>query len=300
MEFRKFPLLDGPHRIGRFELFLISDGLMTLAGQSMFRTMEQVDDPPPDPLKARPDGERRHSGRTLVGLNALLIRVDQEIILVDTGIGDKGEIKSFEYETPRTLHTGLAELGIAPEQVTQVINSHLHFDHCGGNTRYDADGNLVPTFPNAVYRISRGEFECAKDPPPGTKRDFARVNFLPLVDSGQLELWDRDGELTPGVFVETTGGHTRDHAIFLIRDGGATACFLADLIPTSSHLHPSLVMKYDLFPDDVKKVKRDVLERAVAENWLLLFDHAPRVKVGRVVKEGHRFVFRPETLMVYS
>lgn len=287
-------IVDGPYRVGRFTLHLLSDGLMRLTGQSMFRTMDQVDDSPPPPLSQRPEGEKRHTGRTLVGLNALLIQDGQHIVLVDTGIGSKFEVaegKSYAFERPRKLLQGLSSLGITSDQVTHVINSHLHFDHCGGNTHYDDDGLLVAAFPKAVYHISRGEFEYAKDPPPREKRDFPLENILPLLETGQLELWDHDGEVLPGISVRTTGGHTRDHAIIVVQDGGETACFLADLIPTASHLHPSLVMKYDLFPSEVKKMKRELLETAAREQWLLLFDHAPRIKAGHIRQEGTRFVF---------
>ncbi len=299
-----FETITGPFHIGSFTLHLISDGLMRLSGQSMFRTTEQVDDVPIPKASERPEGEHRRTGRTLVGLNALLIQDGKHNVLVDTGIGNKQEVaegKSYEFERPRKLLSGLAELSLQASDITHVINTHLHFDHCGGNTIADADGNLSPAFPNATYFMARGEVEYAQNPPPRERRDFPLVNILPILESGQMELWDHDGELLPGIEVQTTGGHTRDHAIVIIRSRRRgnpaaqefeSACFLADLIPTASHLHPSLVMKYDLFPDDVKKYKRSLLERAVRENWLLLFDHAPRVKAGRVELVEKRFVFR--------
>ena len=263
----------------------------------MFRTADQVDDVASTEKRSdRPAGETRHTGRTLVGLNCLLMQDGEKKILIDTGIGNKHEVKegrSYEFERPRRLVNGLANLGLSPSDITHVINSHLHFDHCGGNTEFDENGNLQAAFPKATYFMARGEFECAKEPPPRAKRDFPLENILPLQETGQLELWDHDGELLSGISVLTTGGHTRDHAVLLISDGGLTACFLADLIPTASHLHPSLVMKYDMFPDDVKKVKRYLLERASAEQWLLFFDHAPRVRMGRVVMNGNRVSFSP-------
>lgn len=299
--FSGLSLIDGPFHIGDFRIHLISDGGMMLLGQSMFRTLDQVaeDDNHAASVpskKERPSGETRHSGRTLVGLNVLLVETNKMKLLVDTGIGNKGEIsegRSYLFEKPRRLLEGLAKLAVQPSEITHVINTHLHFDHCGGNTSYDADGNAIPTFPNATYLISRGEFECAQYPPPGERKSIPLINLLPLVESGQLDLWDHDGELLPGIAIRTTGGHTRNHAVVIIKSKEEVGCFLGDLIPTSSHIHPNLVMKYDLFPFEVKQSKKALLEEASQNHWLLFFDHAPRIRVGRVIKDKHRYQFHP-------
>ncbi|MCX7836107.1 MAG: MBL fold metallo-hydrolase [bacterium] len=299
--FSKFPLIEGPFSIGDFRVYLISDGGMLLMGQSMFRTMDQIaasdhhaaEIPHP---RERPEGETKHKGRTLIGLNVLYIEHPSFRVLVDTGIGNKGEVsegRSYIFQKPRLLLDNLSKLGVHPTNITHVINTHLHFDHCGGNTTYNEEKEAIPTFPNATYFISRGEYECALYPPPGERKSIPLINILPLQENNQLELWDHDGELLPGIEVRTTGGHTRNHCIVLIKSSSETGCFLADLIPTSSHIHPNLVMKFDLFPFEVKQSKKQLLEEAAAQNWLLFFDHAPRVKVGHVVKDDHRFVFRP-------
>lgn len=299
--FSGFNHIEGPFQIGEFRVFLISDGGMLLSGQSIFRTLDQVIDMDSHAAdiparKERPEGETRHQGRTLIGLNILYVESQSHKVLIDTGIGNKGEItegRSYLFQKPRLLLENLSKLGVSVKDITHVINTHLHFDHCGGNTMYNENGELIPTFPNAIYFMSRGEYECALYPPPGERKSIPLINILPLQESGQLELWDYDGELLPGIFVRTTGGHTRNHAVVILKSQSETGCFLADLIPTSSHIHPNLVMKFDLFPFEVKQAKKTLLEEASNENWLLFFDHAPRVKVGRVIKENNRFVFRP-------
>ncbi len=288
------PAIDGPYRIGSTKLYLISDGLMKLIGRAMFRTLEQIAD---QQSSEKTTPAQASTGRTLVGLNTLLIQTGTDNILIDTGIGDKPETfsdRSYEFELPRKLLANLAQLNLHPGDVTHVINSHLHFDHCGGNTHYNRDEQLEPTFPNAIYHISRSEFEYARDPSPRERRDFPTINFLPLLETDQLELWDRDSEILPGISIITTGGHTLGHAVILIQSHSESACFLADLIPTASHLHPSLVMKADQYPAEVKLAKRELLQRAARENWLLLFDHAPRIKAGRASWDGQKFLFHPE------
>lgn len=270
-------------QFGDFELFSISDGTFRLDGGAMFGVVPKV-------LweRTNPADERN---RILLGLNCLLIKSQVDLILVDTGIGDLYDEKfasMFEIHRPGGgLMGGLAALGYKPADITKVILTHLHFDHSGGNCVRVEKGELGPAFPNATYYFQQGELEYAKHPDPRSRGSYLSQNWEAVAASGQLTLMSGDREIVPGVSVQVTGGHTRDHQIVKIESDGKVACFLADLAPTSSHLKTPYVMGYDLYPNTTMQMKEKVLKQALAENWLLLFEHAPNLKAGYLIeKEG--------------
>jgi glyoxylase-like metal-dependent hydrolase (beta-lactamase superfamily II) len=263
-------------KFGDFELFVVSDGLFRLDGGAMFGVVPKVLWQKTDPANG--------SNRILLGLNCLLIKSKSDIVLVDTGIGtlhDEKFITMFGVDkSGGDLLQGLALIGLKPQDVTKVILTHLHFDHCGGNCFENDEGKIVPTFPEATYFVQQGELEYAKRPDARSRGSYLSKFWEPVAAAGQLEIISGNQEILPGVELYVTGGHTRDHQIVKIHSNGKTACFLADLVPTSSHLKTAYVMAYDLYPRTTMEVKERVLKQALEENWLLFFEHAPRIKAG--------------------
>jgi len=262
-------------KFGDFDLFVLSDGVFHLDGGAMFGVVPKVLWEKLNPPNA--------SNRIRLGLNCLLIKTPKENILVDTGIGTIYTEKfasMFGIEKPTNLLKELAGLGLKPGDITKVILTHLHFDHAGGNCWQEANGQIHSTFLNATYFTQRGELEYARDPDPRSKGSYFPHNWDPLLANRQLELIAGDREIVPGISVQVTGGHTRDHQIVKIRSEGRTACFLADLVPTDSHLKTTYVMGYDLYPKTTMEVKEKVLKQALVENWLVIFEHAPKVRAG--------------------
>ncbi|MCZ6677172.1 MAG: MBL fold metallo-hydrolase [Candidatus Poribacteria bacterium] len=263
-------------KFGEFELFIVSDGTFRLDGGAMFGTI-------PKPLweKTNPADARN---RILMGLNCLLIRMPRETILIDTGLGNVYDEKfAFLYDVDKSeteLLRSLAAAGVGAADITKVILTHLHFDHCGGNCFPDANGELKPTFPNAAYYINQEELAYAKQPDPRSRASYLPYTWEPLEKRGQVVLTSGDEEIAPGVMVMLTPGHTQNHQSVMVRSGEQTACFLADLVPMPSHLKTHYVMGYDLFPATTMESKERVLKQAQAESWLLIFEHSPDVKAG--------------------
>jgi glyoxylase-like metal-dependent hydrolase (beta-lactamase superfamily II) len=165
-----------------------------------------------------------------------------------------------------------------------VVNTHFHFDHAGGNTTRLADGRIVPTFSNAEYYIQREEWRCALEPNERTQRSYLLENYEILSTLDRLILLDGNAEILPGIEVLKTPGHTEHHQSVIVRSEGETVCFLGDLIPTSSHIPLPYVMAYDLFPLTTLETKRRILDQAYEEKWLLVFQHDPKVRMGRLDK----------------
>ena len=269
-------------KFGDFELFVLSDGKFKLDGGAMFGVVPKV-------LweKTNPPNEMN---RIELGLNGLLIKTNDDIVLVDTGIGENYNEKffeMFEIDKSTSLLKSLNSRSLKPDDITKVVLTHLHFDHCGGNCSKDENGELKPTFPNATYYFQQDEFEYAKKPDPRSRGSYLAQNWQAIEESDQLQLISGNQEIIPGVEVFTTGGHTQNHQIVKVHTDGKTACFLADLVPTDSHLKTAYVMGYDLYPKTTMAMKEKVLKQALQENWLLIFEHAPSVKGGYLTeKEG--------------
>ncbi|MCC6502973.1 MAG: MBL fold metallo-hydrolase [Deltaproteobacteria bacterium] len=270
---------------GKMKIFPVSDGAFRLDGGAMFgvvpRTIWEK--------KNAPDALNRVS----LGINALLIQTGSRNILVDTGIGDKGSEKFnsiYGIEKRETLAFSLSTIGVSPKDIDTVICTHLHFDHAGGNTVSEG-GVFRPAFPNARYIVQRGEWEAATNPNERTRASYRPEDFLPLLDAGQIEFIEGDGEVAKGVAVFRTSGHNRDMQLVSIRSQGRTAVFLGDIIPTTAHLHLPYIMGYDLFPLETLKAKKEILSQAAAEKWLLIFEHDPDAKMGYVTLKHESPVF---------
>ena len=268
-------------KFGELELFVVSDGTFRLDGGAMFGTIPKVLWERTNPADDR--------NRILMGLNCLLIRTSTENILVDTGLGNAYDEKfAFLYGVDKSqteLLRSLAAAGIQAADISKVILTHLHFDHGGGNCFQEGNGEFKPTFPNAVYYINQGELAYAKDPDPRSSPSYLPHTWEPLEKRGQVALTSGDEEIASGVTVLPAPGHTPNHQIVTMRSGEMTACFLADLVPTPSHLKTHYVMGFDLDPLTTMKNKEPVLKQARAGNWLLIFEHSSDIKAGYLTED---------------
>ncbi len=268
-------------KLGAFDIHPVTDGRFRLDGGAMFGVVPKV-------LWERccPADERN---RIQMGLNCLLIRARGKNILVDTGLGGKEDAKTHDmFAVDRTppLHESLKEQGVTAENVHMVINTHLHFDHAGGNTVRDEEGHVVSTFPKAKYFVQRGEYEDAVRVNERTRASYRKENFTPIAHVNQWEFLDGDTELLAGISVVVTQGHTRHHQAVKIESEGKVALYLGDLIPTVSHLPLPYIMGYDLYPLQTLEAKRWILDRAFEEHWLLIFEHDPKIQMGYVKKDS--------------
>jgi len=253
-------------KLGDLEFHVVPDGHIYLDGGAMFGIV-------PKPLweKKVPADSRN---RIRLGLNCLLIRAGGKRILVETGAGGKWNAKLrdiYALDGP-FLEEGLREYAIAPGDIDIVVNTHLHFDHCGGNTQWEKD-KAVAVFPNARYVSRKGEFENAMHPNERTRATYFPENYAPMAETKQLQLIEEDTEIAPGVELICAPGHTADMMCVKLSGGGKTAFLLADLVPTRAHLPFAWGMGYDLFPLTVIENKRKWLPRIVREEWVALFVH---------------------------
>lgn len=280
-------MAHGSIKLGKFQLTPIPDGTFWLDGGAMFGVVPKI-------LwnKTNPVDEMN---RIELSLNCLLIQTPKKNILIDTGLGEKIDDKfkeMYRLERNTTLLESLNKIGLEREDIDFVINTHLHFDHCGGNT-IEKDGKYVPSFPKAMYVVQKKEWHEATHPNERTKASYLKENFLPIEQAGQLMLVDGEKEITPGIKVIVTNGHTQGHQSVLIESDGKKAIYLGDLIPTASHIRIPYIMSYDLYPLDIIEKKKEILKRAIKENWLLVFEHDPEVVFAYLAEEEGRMVLKP-------
>ena len=270
--------------LGDFELTVVSDGLYRGDGGAFFGVVPKV----MWQRKTQPD----ELNRLAIGLNSLLVRTGKLNVLIDTGIGNKlPEKQKRIWEVQEKLLENLHETGVAPEDIDIVINSHLHFDHCGWNTVH-RDGRAVATFPKAKYYAPEGEWRHGQLQLERDRVSYISDNYNPLIDSGQMQLLNGQVEITPGISVVPTPGHTRNMNAVMIQSGGKTACYISDLIPTSWHLEPTWVLAYDLFPLETIENKKKYYERAIPEQWLTIFTHDPDVPWTYLNREAGKIVLK--------
>jgi len=254
-------------RLGELEFLVLDDGTLRLDGGAMFGVV-------PKPMwekKSRAD-ERN---RVLLAMNCLLIRAAGKTILVETGAGDKWDEKHrqiYSFEGSPRLPGQLAAQGVKPEDVDIVINTHLHFDHCGWNTRI-VDGKARPMFPNARYVVQKKDFEHAMKPTERDRASFVLENYAPVEEAKQWSFIEGEKEIVPGVSVFPVPGHTPAMQCVKLEGGGKTAIFLADLVPTTAHLPLAWIMGFDLYPLTTLENKKEWLPRIASNGWLALFAH---------------------------
>jgi glyoxylase-like metal-dependent hydrolase (beta-lactamase superfamily II) len=268
-----------------FELTVCTDGTYKLDGGAMFGVV-------PKPLweKKMPADDQN---RILLGLNTVVVRTGRQTVLIETGIGNKQSAKMRGiHSNQELLPQSLAAAGIRAEEVDVVINTHLHFDHCGWNTTLQTDGSVSPTFPRARYFAHRGEVEHGHLQLDRDRISYLSPNYDPLIESGQMTLLDTaaitaNPEICPGISVEVFPGHTAQMMAVHIESkspGGRAqhACYISDLIPTSAHLDPTWVMGYDLDPVETIAQRKRFYQRAIQENWLVLFTHDHETPVAHI------------------
>jgi glyoxylase-like metal-dependent hydrolase (beta-lactamase superfamily II) len=271
---------DSMHRLtlGDFELSIFSDGTYPLDGGAFFGVVPKV-------MWSRKVAADEKNYVT-TGLNSLLIRTGKQTVLVETGMGNKLSDRMIKFYTqPAQLLGNLAAGGIAPEDVDIVINSHLHFDHCGWNTVRDQNGKIVPTFPRAKYYAPEGEWQYARHPSERDSISFISENYDPLVESGQMTLLKGGEEIVPGISVKTFPGHTAHMQAVMVRSEGRTACYISDLIPTTAHIDLTWGMGFDLYPLQTIASKKQYYAEAVPEKWLTVFTHDPKTPWAYVEKD---------------
>lgn len=250
----------------------------------------------PKPLweKRIPSDERN---RIQLGMRCLLIEHPSGLILIDTGAGNKEnpkfkDIYGLENEGAdgaTMLEDGLKEIGVSSGDIALVINTHLHFDHAGGNTRTAAGDKVEISFPNATYIIRRGELDYAMHPNERTAASYFDRNYTPIEAHGKLELVTREKQIVKGIRVVPTPGHTPFHQSILIESGGERAFYLGDLIPTHAHISLPWIMGYDVEPLVTLETKRRILKQALDEEWLLIFEHDALVPWGRLEYDGKNY-----------
>lgn len=291
MEIGEMPLVRTT-RVGGMTVHALEAGLQRLDGGAMFGVV-------PKPLWERriPADERN---RIPLGLRCLLVESPDALVLVDTGVGNKEtekfrEIYGIENEgSPTRLEDAIREAGHPPEDIDVLISTHLHFDHAGGNTMVEPDGRVRPAFPAARHVVQKAEFEFAQIQNERIRASYMAENYMPVQEAGLWDFVEGEAEIMPGVSVIPTPGHTPHHQSVLVRSEGETACFLADLIPTTAHVPLPWIMGYDLEPLVTLESKRTLLERAREEEWLLIFEHDPVVPWGRLDPDEKRPTLRAE------
>ncbi len=264
-------------KIGNYDISIIESGYISLDGGAMFgvvpKTLWQ---------KTNPADELN---RIVLALRLLLLRSPDGLIIVDTGIGNKlNEKLSKIYNVDHSkynLHSELQKIGIYPEEVTDVIITHLHFDHVGGATYYD-NGELKLTFPNAVHHMQGEQWHWGTNPSEKDRVSFIRENFLPILEQNKLNELQGPGTLYPGIDLLVMYGHTHGMQLPKIYDSSNTLLYCADLIPTASHIPLPYIMGYDNNPMTTLEEKKRILPQAVAENWIFVFEHDPFRPAGTV------------------
>ena len=263
--------------LGDFELSVFSDGTYPLDGGAFFGVVPKV----MWSRKVAADDKNF----VWAGLNSLLVRTGKHTVLVETGIGSKLSEKMVKiYGQPAKLLDNLAAGGIAPDDIDIVINTHLHFDHCGWNTVRRGD-KVAATFPRAKYYVQEGEWRHAQEQHIRDAVSYISDNYNPLIESGQMELLHGDREIVPGISVKVFPGHTAHMQAVVVASAGKTACYISDLIPTSAHLDLTWLMAFDLYPLETINSKRKYYAESMPENWLTVFTHDHAVPWAHIEKD---------------
>ncbi|MBI4810784.1 MAG: MBL fold metallo-hydrolase [Ignavibacteriales bacterium] len=272
-------------KIGNYDIYPIETGTFKLDGGSMFGIIPKV-------LweKTNKADERN---RIKLSARCLLIVGNGKIVLMDDGNGTKVTqkfIDIYELDTTNNLYSSLKKYGVKPADITDVILSHLHFDHAGGSTIKDK-GVIKPAFPNAIYHVQRTQWENALNPTERDKASYIPDDYMPLKDFGLLNLIDGDIEIFSQISVCVSNGHSPGLQLLKISDGKKTLFYAADLMPCTSHVPLSYIMGFDLNPLITLEDKKKFLKRAVDENWIIFFEHDPDTIAGKIKRTEKGYMF---------
>ncbi len=265
--------------LGDFEMTALSDGRYPLDGGAFFGVIPKV----MWSRKVQPD-ERNY---VAAGLNSLLVRTGRENVLIETGMGNKLSERMIKfYGQPAKLLDSFPAAGASPDDIDIVINTHLHFDHCGWNTIRDRNGDIVPTFPRAKYYAPEGEWQYAQQPSERDSISYISDNYDPLVASGQMTLLKGGEEIVPGISVRTFPGHTAHMQAVVVQSAGRTACYISDLIPTTAHIDITWGMGFDLYPLQTVESKKQYYAQSIPQKWLTVFTHDPNIPWAYVERDS--------------
>lgn len=272
-------------KIGNYEVFSLEAGFFALDGGAMFGVVPWV-----FWSKTNPPDDRQ---RIKLATRCWLIRGNGRNILVDDGNGTKWsdklkDIYSLDYQNADLL-SSLRRIGVAPSDITDVILTHLHFDHAGGSTAIE-DGKLVPAFRHARYYVQRKQWELSQHPMEKDRGSFMRDDYMPLMEHNVLELVDGEFEIFPGIELLVTNGHTNSQQLPKISDGKTSMLFCCDLLPTTSHVPWPYVMAYDVRPLVTIEEKKKILGRAYEEKWILYLEHDPSTEAITIKASERGFV----------
>jgi glyoxylase-like metal-dependent hydrolase (beta-lactamase superfamily II) len=282
--------------VGNFRVHAIEAGRQWLDGGAMFGVV-------PKPLWERriPADDRN---RIPLATRSLLIETPDRLVLVETGVGNKESEKfraiyGIENEAlpglpgADRLQAAIHALGFATGDVEVVIDTHLHFDHAGGNTYRTPEGEVRLSFPRARYFVQAGEWEYAHRENERTRASYLPHNYAPVFEADRFAFVEGETEVVPGVSVLVTPGHTPHHQSVLVTSGGETACYLGDVVPTMAHLPLPWIMGYDVEPLVTLESKRSLLQRAVEERWMLISTHDATTAWGFAVSDGKHVALEP-------
>ncbi len=275
---------------GEIEVQSIYAGTFWLDGGSMFGVVPKTI----WERKMVPD----EKNRLAFAVNSLLVRTNGKTILVETGNGTKWDAKLrniYRFPDNDPLMESLAKAGVKPEEIDFVINTHLHFDHAGGNTHL-VEGRAVPAFPNAKYIVQKAELEHAMRPTERDRASYYAHDFVPVTDAGQWQFVEGDAEILPGISVVKIPGHNLNIQAVQIGGGGKKLMYVSDLIPTRHHLPLPWIIAYDLYPLTTLETKRKWIGEFVRDGWVVALGHDPDFAAGTLHEHDGKVAFEPVNL----
>lgn len=282
-------------QLGKFKVDVIETGIFYLDGGAMFGVI-------PKAIWGTVYNNGDELNRIPLEARLMLIRWDEKIILVDTGNGNKLKAKIAERYginlDKSSVELYLSKFDLKPEQITDVILTHLHFDHCGGATKIE-NGKIVPTFPNAKYYVQKEQYNWALKPTEKDRASYFTENYVPLKEEGMLELLDGDVDIYPGISVISISGHTKSMQLTKIHDEGKSILFCADLCPTSAHIPIPYVMGYDNEPLKTIEEKKLILPKAYEEGTIIVYEH-DAFKQASKIKSFDKGFFAGEEVVISS
>lgn len=277
-------------QIGKYDVKLGNAGLFRLDGGAMFGVV-------PRALWERKKPADEYN-RIQMGTNVMLVKGEGRNILVDTGLGDKNDDKFAKIfavdQRENNLRNFLRAEGLTTTDITDVILTHLHFDHVGGATYRDSDGEVKPAFPNARYYLEKRQYEWGLSPSEKDRASYFLENYVPVEKNGQLKLIEGRNEIFSGIETIPIDGHTIGQQMVLVKGADKSVLFAADLLPTSAHVPIPWIMSYDLYPMTTLEEKKQYLKLAAEEEWILVFEHDPEIPSGTVQWTGKDYALKEQ------